>query len=64
MSPTTFQDLLDMLKKEDEISLLEILNLSSSELVDMLQDTIEDQQDRLFSYYEEDEDQDQEEESY
>lgn len=50
----TFNDLLERLKREDEVTLLEILNLSSCELVDLLQDTIEIQQQRVLHYYDED----------
>lgn len=57
----TFTDLCDKLKRETEVDLLEILNLSSEELVDLLQDTIEEQLDRILLHYENDEDVDWEE---
>ena len=47
----TFNDLLDKLKQEDEVTLLEILNISSEELVDMLESFIFDKQDRVRDYY-------------
>lgn len=49
----TFNDLCELLKKEDEVTLLELLDLSSSELVDTLESFIEDRQDKLRSYYNE-----------
>ena len=48
-----FSDLCELLKKEDEVTLLELLDLSSSELVDTLESFIEDKQDKLRSYYNE-----------
>ena len=56
MTPKTFADVLDDLKRETEVDLLEILDLSSEELVDLLQDTIEDKLDRILNYYENEED--------
>lgn len=50
----TFNDLIEKLKQEDEITLLEILDLSSAELVDFLESTIFDKQDRIRDYYNED----------
>lgn len=47
----TFNDLIDQLKQEDEVTLLEILNISSEELVDMLESVIFDKQDRVRDYY-------------
>jgi hypothetical protein len=43
----TFQELCDDLKKFDETTLLELLNITSEELVDMFQDKIEENLDRL-----------------
>jgi hypothetical protein len=43
----TFQELCEDLKKFDETSLLELLNITSEELVDMFQDKIEENLDRL-----------------
>ena len=56
MTPNTFADILERLKRETEVDLLEILDLSSEELVDLLQDTIEDKLDRILNYYENEED--------
>ena len=54
----TFADILEKLKQEDEVSFLEILDLSSEELVVLLEDTIYDKQERIRAYYDEsDEDQ-------
>ncbi len=61
MTTNTFADVLERLKKETEVDLLEILNLSSEELVDLLQDTIEDNLEKILNYYEDDEDLDWEE---
>jgi len=64
MTPNTFADVLERLKLETEVDLLEILDLSSEELVDLLQDTIEDKLDRILNYYENEEDLDREETSH
>ena len=64
MTPNTFADVLERLKRETEVDLLEILDLSSEELVDLLQDTIEDKLDRILNYYENEEDLDREETSH
>lgn len=61
MKEKTFPEVMDKLKRETEVDLLEILNLSSEELVDLLQDTIEEQLDRILLHYENDEDVDWEE---
>ena len=47
----TFNDLCEQLKKEDEVTLIELLNLSSIELVDILESYIEDRQDYIRNYY-------------
>lgn len=47
----TFDDLLERLKQEDEVSIIEILDLSPSELVDSLESLIFDKQDRIWDYY-------------
>ena len=47
----TFDDLLERLKQEDEVSIIEILDLSSSGLVDSLESLIFDKQDRIRNYY-------------
>ena len=61
MTTKTFADVLDDLKRETEVDLLEILDLSSEELVDLLQDTIEDKLDKILAYYEKDNELDWEE---
>jgi hypothetical protein len=43
----TFQELCEDLKKFDETTLLELLDISSEELVDKFQDKIEENLDRL-----------------
>lgn len=43
----TFQELCNDLKKFDETTLLELLNINSEDLVDMFQDKIEENLDRL-----------------
>ena len=50
----TFNDLLERLKLVDEVTFLEILNLSTEELVDTLEPMIYVRQDRVRSYYGED----------
>lgn len=47
----TFDDLKEKLRKEDELTLLELLDLSSTELVDILDSFIFDKQERLRDYY-------------
>jgi len=51
----TFDDLLQQLKKEDEVTVLEIVDISSDELVDALESIIYDKQQRVRDYYGEDE---------
>lgn len=51
MTTKTFADVLELLKRESEVDLLEILDLSSEELVDLLQDTIEEKLDKILRYY-------------
>ena len=51
----TFSELLDKLKSEDETTLLELLDLTSLELVDYLEDVIFREQEKLREYYVEDE---------
>jgi hypothetical protein len=43
----TLEDVFDKLKKVDEISLLEILDISSEDIVDRFPDKIEDKIDEL-----------------
>ena len=47
----TFYDLKENLKKEEETILVELLNLTSEDLVDLLEDVIESNQDKLRQYY-------------
>ena len=54
MIELTFNDLLERLKREDEVTILEILDLSSEALVDALEGIIEDKQSRVRDYYDED----------
>ena len=49
----TWYDLLEKLRKLDEVTLLEVLDLSSSDIVDRYQDVIELRQDVLFDWFEE-----------
>lgn len=49
----TFNDLVEQLKKEDEVTVLEILDLSSDELVDALESIVFDKQQRVRDYYNE-----------
>ena len=51
---TTFTDLLDQLKQEDEVTILEILNISSNDLVEALEPFIWEKQERIRDYYGED----------
>ena len=50
---TTFPELMDYLKTIDEISLLEILDINSEDLVDRFQDKIEERFDQLVEDLEE-----------
>lgn len=47
----TYQDLLDKLKKEDEVTVLEILDLTSTELVDLIESYVYDNINRVENYY-------------
>lgn len=47
----TFDDLREKLKHEDEVTVIELLDLSSEELVDILESYIDDKQDKLRAYY-------------
>ena len=51
----TFTELLERLKKVDEISLLEILDISSEDLVDRFPDLIESKYDEIVQEFPEDE---------
>ncbi len=52
----TLSDLQDRLRKIDEVSLLEVLNINSEDLVDRFGDFIEDNYDKLKEEFEEEED--------
>ena len=52
----TWHDLLEQLRKLDEVTLLEVLDLNSSDIVDRFEDVIELRQDVLFDWFEEEED--------
>ena len=45
--PLTLEEIKDRLKLQDEISLLEILEINSEDLVERFQDKIEDKADEL-----------------
>ena len=51
----TFSELCEKLQKEDESTLLELLDITSIELVDYLEDVIFREQEKLREYYGEDE---------
>lgn len=48
---TTNQELLDLLKQEDEVLLLELLEISSEDLVNRFEDFIEIKYDKLIEEY-------------
>lgn len=50
----TLSDLQDRLRKIDEVSLLEVLNINSEDLVDRFVDYIEDNYEKLKEEFEED----------
>lgn len=47
----SFQELLEELKKEDETILLELLEITSDEIVDAFLDKIKDNIDRVYKNY-------------
>ncbi len=47
MYPLTLQELQEMLKRLDELSLLELLDITSEEIVEMFIDRIENNYDQL-----------------
>lgn len=51
MYPLTFEQL-DDLKKVDEVSLLELLEVSSEDIVDMFPDKIEENLNKILRYLE------------
>jgi len=48
----TYNELCDKLKQLDEITLLEILNISSEEIIEKFQDAIEERYDTLTEQFE------------
>lgn len=54
--PLTFEELRDKLRQVDEVSLLELLDISSEEIVERFQDIIEDKMEKLESDFEEESD--------
>ena len=48
----TFEEVCFLLKRLDEITLLEVLNISSEEIVDRFKDVIEDKIDELAQEFE------------
>lgn len=50
----TFDDIKERLKKEDEMTLLELLDLTSEELIDLLEEQIYDKQEEIRQFYGED----------
>lgn len=50
----TLIDLMDRLKKVDEISLLEVLDISSEDIIDRFSDKIEDRFDYLVGEFQDD----------
>lgn len=51
----TFDDIKQKLKHEDELTILELLDLTSEELIEILEEQIYDKQDAIRSFYGEDE---------
>ena len=52
----TIRDLIEDLKRLDEVTLLEVLGLTSEDIIDRFEDVIEDKFDELVDDTEEDED--------
>ncbi len=55
----TFEETCERLKRLDEITLLEVLNISSEEIVDRFRDLIEDKIEELATEFEDEESIDQ-----
>lgn len=51
----TMQDIKDRLSQQDEVSIMEILHISSKDLVERFEDRIEEQQEELEEELQEDE---------
>lgn len=58
--PLTFYELLERLKKIDEVSLLEVLQLTSGDIVDRFEDRISDNYDYLIGELDDEEEDDEE----
>lgn len=54
-----FYELLEKLKRENETDILEILNLTTEDIVERFKDEIEERYELLLSYYEEEEDEEE-----
>ena len=52
----TFEELKQQLKRLDEVTLLEVLDIASEDIVDRFQDIIEDKYDELIEEFPEEED--------
>lgn len=50
--PLTLQELIERLRREDEVSLLEMLDISSEELVQKFEELIEERYEELSEEYE------------
>lgn len=59
-NPTTLEELKEHLVSVDEITLLEMFNISSEELVERFEDKIEEKYDQLIKDYGNDEEQEEE----
>lgn len=51
----TFDDIKEKLKREDEMTLLEVLDLTSEELVELLEEQIYNNQEKIREFYGENE---------
>jgi hypothetical protein len=47
----SFLELVEQLKQEDEVMLLELLDIRSDELVEVFIDKIKDKVDKIYRYY-------------
>jgi hypothetical protein len=59
----TIRDMIDRLRLLDEVTLLEVLNLSSEEIVDRFEDVIEDRFDTLLPIVDDDDQETEDEET-
>jgi hypothetical protein len=51
-----FNELLDELRKWDEVSLMELLGLTADDIIDRFEDVIEQRQEEIRDYFEEESD--------